>query len=192
MKRDVAEFVSKYLVCRQVKSPRQKTAGMLQSLSILEWKWENIAMDFIVGLPKTLKGCTVIWVIVRLHGVPVSIVSDRDPCFTSAFWRGLQKALGIHLDFSIAFHPKIDGQTEHINQILEDVLRACVLAFRGSWDSKLHLMEISYNNSFQATIGMAPFKALYGKQCRFVLCWDKVGERELVGPKLMRVTNEAV
>ena len=222
MKRDVAGFVSKCLVCQQVKAPRQKTAGLLQPLSIPEWKWENIAMDFIVGLPKTPKGYTVIWVvvdrltksahflpgkvtytvdnwaqlyvkeIVRLHGVPVSIVSDRDPRFTSAFWRGLQKALGTRLDFSTAFHPQTDGQTERLNQILEDMLRACVLDFKESWDSKLHLMEFSYNNSFQATIGMAPFEALYGKRCRSPLCWDEVGEKELVGPELVRLTNEAV
>ena len=151
MKKDIAEYVSKCLVCQQVKAPRQKTAGLLQPLSIPEWKWENIAMDFIVGLPKTLKGYTVIWVvvdrltklahflpgkatytvdnwaqlyvkeIVRLHGVPVSIVLDRNPRFTSAFWRGLQKELGTRLDFSTAFHPQTDGQTERLNQILEDM-----------------------------------------------------------------------
>ena len=130
--------------------------------------------------------------IVRLHGVPVSIVSDRDPRFTSAFWSGLQKAIGTRLDFSTAFHPQTDGQTKRLNQILEDMLRACVLDFKESWDSKLHLMEFSYNNSFQATIGMAPFEALYGKRCRSPLCWDEVGERELVGPELVRLTNEAV
>ena len=118
MKKDVTEFVSKCLVCQQVKAPRQKTTGMLQPLSIPKWKWENIVIDFIVGLPKTLKGYTIIWVIVdrltksahflpgkatytvdnwaqlyveemRLHGVPVSIVSDRDSHFTSTFLRGL-------------------------------------------------------------------------------------------------------
>ena len=119
-------------------------------------------MDFIVGLPKTLKGYTIIWVIVnrltksayvlsgkatyivdnwaklyvkeivRLHGVPVSIVSDRDLHFTSAFWRGRQKALGTRHDFSTAFHPQTDGQTERLNQILEDMLQACVMDFTGS------------------------------------------------------------
>ncbi|KAL4037954.1 hypothetical protein IC575_001557 [Cucumis melo] len=157
MKREVAEFVSKCLVCQQVKAPRQKPAGLLQPLSIPEWKWENVSMDFITGLPRTLRGFTVIWVvvdrltksahfvpgkstytaskwaqlymseIVRLHGVPVSIVSDRDARFTSKFWKGLQTAMGTRLDFSTAFHPQIDGRPSE--PVLEDMLRACALEF---------------------------------------------------------------
>ncbi|KAL0556433.1 hypothetical protein IC582_004947 [Cucumis melo] len=222
MKREVAEFVSKCLVCQQVKAPRQKPAGLLQPLSIPEWKWENVSMDFITGLPRTLRGFTVIWVvvdrltksahfvpgkstytaskwaqlymseIVRLHGVPVSIVSDRDARFTSKFWKGLQTAMGTRLDFSTAFHPQTDGQTERLNQVLEDMLRACALEFPGSWDSHLHLMEFAYNNSYQATIGMAPFEALYGKCCRSPVCWGEVGEQRLMGPELVQSTNEAI
>ncbi|KAL0536802.1 hypothetical protein IC582_025764 [Cucumis melo] len=222
MKREVAEFVSKCLVCQQVKAPRQKPAGLLQPLSIPEWKWENVSMDFITGLPRTLRGFTVIWVvvdrltksahfvpgkstytaskwaqlymseIVRLHGVPVSIVSDRDARFTSKFWKGLQTAMGTRLDFSTAFHPQTNGQTERLNQVLEDMLRACALEFPGSWDSHLHLMEFAYNNSYQATIGMAPFEALYGKRCRSPVCWDEVGEQRLMGPELVQSTNEAI
>ena len=222
MKMEVAEFVSKCLVCQQVKAPRQKPAGLLQPLSVPEWKWENVSMDFISGLPKTLKGFTVILVvidrltksahfvpgkstytaskwaelylteIVRLHGVPVSIVSDRDARFTSKFWKGLQTAMGTRLDFSTAFHPQTDGQTERLNQVLEDMLRACVIEFPGSWDSHLHLTEFAYNNSFQATIGMAPFEALYGKCCRTPVCWSEVGEHRLMGPELVRSTNEAI
>ncbi|KAL0560351.1 hypothetical protein IC582_000752 [Cucumis melo] len=222
MKREVAEFVSKCLVCQQVKAPRQKPAGLLQPLSIPEWKWENVSMDFITGLPRTLRGFTVIWVvvdrltksahfvpgkstytaskwaqlymseIVRLHGVPVSIVSDRDARFTSKFWKGLQTAMGTRLDFSTAFHPQTDSQTERLNQVLEDMLRACALEFPGSWDSHLHLMEFAYNNSYQATIGMAPFEALYGKCCRSPVCWGEVGEQRLMGPELVQSTNEAI
>ncbi|KAL0554363.1 hypothetical protein IC582_008282 [Cucumis melo] len=222
MKREVAEFVSRCLVCQQVKAPRQKPAGLLQPLSIPEWKWENVSMDFITGLPRTLRGFTVIWVvvdrltksahfvpgkstytaskwaqlymseIVRLHGVPVSIVSDRDARFTSKFWKGLQTAMGSRLDFSTAFHPQTDGQTERLNQVLEDMLRACALEFPGSWDSHLHLMEFAYNNSYQATIGMAPFEALYGKCCRSPVCWGEVGEQRLMGPELVQSTNEAI
>ncbi|KAL0534344.1 hypothetical protein IC582_028634 [Cucumis melo] len=222
MKREVADFVSKCLVCQQVKAPRQKPAGLLQPLSIPEWKWENVSMDFITGLPRTLRGFTVIWVvvdrltksahfvpgkstytaskwaqlymseIVRLHGVPVSIVSNRDARFTSKFWKGLQTAMGTRLDFSTAFHPQTDGQTERLNQVLEDMLRACALEFPGSWDSHLHLMEFAYNNSYQATIGMAPFEALYGKCCRSPVCWDEVGEQRLMGPELVQSTNEAI
>ncbi|KAL0540695.1 hypothetical protein IC582_020706 [Cucumis melo] len=163
-------------------------------------------MDFITGLPKTLKGYTVIWVfvnrltksahfisgkstytaskwgqlymteIVRPHGVPISIVSDRDARFTSKFCKGLQLALSTRLDFNTAFHHQTDGQTERLNQILEDMLRACVLEFSGSWDSHLHLMEFAYNNSYQATISMAPFEALYVRCCRSLVCWGEVGE----------------
>ncbi|KAA0047001.1 ty3-gypsy retrotransposon protein [Cucumis melo var. makuwa] len=222
MKREVAEFVSRCLVCQQVKAPRQKPAGLLQPLSIPEWKWENVSMDFITGLPRTLRGFTVIWVvvdrltksahfvpgksiytaskwaqlymseIVRLHGVPVSIVSDRDARFTSKFWKGLQTAMGTRLDFSTAFHPQTDGQTERLNQVLEDMLRACALEFPGSWDSHLHLMEFAYNNSYQATIGMAPFEALYDKCCRSSVCWGEVGEQRLMGPELVQSTNETI
>ncbi|KAL0539729.1 hypothetical protein IC582_023945 [Cucumis melo] len=222
MKREVAEFVSRCLVCQQVKAPRQKPAGLLQPLSIPEWKWENVSMDFITGLPRTLRGFTVIWVvvdrltksahfvpgkstytaskwaqlymseIVRLHGVPVSLVSNRDARFTSKFWKGLQTAMGTRLDFSTAFHPQTDGQTERLNQVLEDMLRACALEFPGGWDSHLHLMEFAYNNSSQATIGMAPFEALYGKCCRSPVCSGEVGEQRLMGPELVQSTNEAI
>ncbi|KAL0545727.1 hypothetical protein IC582_015618 [Cucumis melo] len=222
MKREVADFVSRCLVCQQVKAPRQRPARLLQPLSVPGWKWESVSMDFITGLPKTLKDYTVIWVvvdrltksahfvpgkstytaskwgqlymteIVRLHGVPVSIISDRDARFTSKFWKGLQLALGTRLDFSTAFHPQTDGQTERLNQILEDMLRACVLEFSGSWDSHLHLMEFAYNNSYQATIGMAPFEALYGKCCRSPVCWGEVGEQRMLGPELVQTTNAAI
>ncbi|KAL0551206.1 hypothetical protein IC582_010292 [Cucumis melo] len=130
--------------------------------------------------------------IVRLHGVPVSIISDRDTRFTSKFWKGLQLALGTRLDFSTAFHPQTDGQTERLNQILVDMLRACVLEFSGSWDSHLHLIEFAYNNSYQATIGMAPFEALYGKCCRSPVCWGEVGEQRMLGPELVQTTNAAI
>ncbi|KAL0546549.1 hypothetical protein IC582_016460 [Cucumis melo] len=130
--------------------------------------------------------------IVRLHGVPVSIVSDRDVRFTSKLWKGLQTAMGMRLDFSTAFHPQTDGQTERLNQVLEDMLRACALEFPGSWDSHLYLMEFAYNNSFQATIDMTPFEALYGKCCRSPVCWGEVGEQRLMDPELVQSTNEAI
>ncbi|KAL0553607.1 hypothetical protein IC582_007507 [Cucumis melo] len=100
--------------------------------------------------------------------------------------------MGTRLDFSTAFHPQTDGQTERLNQVLEDMLRACALEFPGSWDSHLHLMEFAYNNSYQATIGMAPFEALYGKCCRSPVCWGEVGEQRLMGPELVQSTNEAI
>ncbi|GFS42569.1 hypothetical protein Acr_00g0080620 [Actinidia rufa] len=142
MKREIAEFVSRCLSCQQVKAEHQRPAGLLQSLPIPEWKWEHITIDFVVGLPNSPRGCNAIWVIVdrltksahflpvkttyslskyadlyiteiiRLHGTPVSIVSDRDPRFTSKFWKSLQRALGTELSFSTAFHPQTDGQSE--------------------------------------------------------------------------------
>jgi len=96
--------------------------------------------------------------IVRLHGVPSSIVSDRDPLFTSHFWQSLQQALGTKLNFSTAYHPQPDGQTERVNRILEDLLHICIFDFGGSWEDHLPLVEFSYNNSFQSSIDMAPFE----------------------------------
>ena len=101
--------------------------------------------------------------IVRLHGIPLSIVSDHDPWFTSRFWKELQLALGTRLNFSIAFHPQTGGQSERVIQVLEDMLRGRVLHFPESWDRYISLMEFSYNNSYQSSIGMAPYEALYGR-----------------------------
>ena len=114
--------------------------------------------------------------IVSKHGVPLTIVSDRGSIFTSAFWKQLHKRLGSDLSYSTAYHPQTGGQTERTNQILEDMLRACVLDFGGSWDEHLALAEFSYNNSYQSSIQMAPFEALYGRKCRSPICWFEVGE----------------
>ena len=112
--------------------------------------------------------------IVKLHRIPVSIVSDQDPRFTSRFWPSLEVTLGTRLHFSTAFHPQTDGQSERTIQTLEDMLRACVMKFKGSWDTHLALMEFSYNNSYQASIEMSPFEALYGKKCRTLVCWMRL------------------
>jgi len=100
--------------------------------------------------------------IVRLHGVPVSIVSDIDTRFRSHFWESLQENLGTRLKFSISYHAETDGQSERTIQILKDMLRACIIDFKGSWEAYLHLAEFFYNNSYHASIKMAPFEALYG------------------------------
>ena len=129
--------------------------------------------------------------IVRLHGVPVSIVSDRDSRFMSNFWKAVQSELGTQLNFSTAYHPQTDGQTERVNQILEDMLRACVQDFGGNWDEYLSLAEFSYNNSYQASIGMAPYEAFYGRRCRSPVCWLEVGEKQLVRTDLVdKVTQQ--
>ncbi|KAL2226649.1 UNVERIFIED_CONTAM: Transposon Tf2-11 polyprotein [Sesamum indicum] len=222
MNRDVAEFVAKYMICQQVKAEHQAPAGKLQPLSIPEWKWEKITMDFVEGLPRTFRKHDAIWVIldrftksahfllvritdsldklaglyiskiVRLHGVPVSIVSDRDPRFTSRFWKSLQRALGTKLHFSTAFHPQTDGQSERTIQILEDMMRACTMEFKGNWDDHLPLMEFPYNNSFHSNIDITPYKALYGRRCRSPICWDIEGLRQLEGPELVQETVKKI
>ncbi|GJU03062.1 putative reverse transcriptase domain-containing protein [Tanacetum coccineum] len=104
--------------------------------------------------------------VVTRHGIPVSIIYDRDPRFVSNFWRSLQKALGVNLDMSIAYHPQTDRQSERTIQTLEDMLRACVIDFGKGWVNHFPLVEFSYNNSYYAIIKAAPFKALYGQKCR--------------------------
>ncbi|GJW66234.1 putative nucleotidyltransferase, ribonuclease H [Tanacetum coccineum] len=132
--------------------------------------------------------------IVRLHGTPSAIVSDRDPRFTSRFWKGLQKAWGTRLKFSTAFHPETDGQSERTIQTLEDMLRSCALEWAGNWDDYICLVEFAYNNSWHASIKCAPFEMLYGRKCLVLhyICWDQVGERILEGPEMIEVTNEKV
>lgn len=122
----------------------------------------------------------------------MSIVSDRDPRFTSCFWEALQRAMGSRLTFSTAFHPQTDGQSERTIQILEDMLSACVLEFRDNWDDFLPLIEFAYNNSFQASIGMAPYEALYGKSCRSPVCWVEAGEASVLGPQLVQDTTKKI
>ena len=130
--------------------------------------------------------------IVQLYGVPVSIVSDRDPRFTTHFWKSFQKAMGIWLKMSTVFHPQTDGQSERIIQVLEDMLRACVLDHQGSWKEHFPLVEFTYNNNYQASIQMEPYEALYGRPCRSPLCLTEVGESPITGPDLIRDTSEKV
>nr|GFD25553.1 reverse transcriptase domain-containing protein [Tanacetum cinerariifolium] len=130
--------------------------------------------------------------IVCKHGVPVSVISNRDSLFTSRFWVSLQKALGTQLDLSITYHPKTDGQSERTIQTLEDMLRACVIDFGSSWDKYLPLIEFSYNNSYHSSIKAAPFKALYGRKCRSPICWNEVEESHLTGPELVQETTEKI
>ena len=222
MKKDVAEWVSKCLTCQRVKAEHQRPSGLIQPLEIPEWKWEHIAMDFVVGLPMTKTNHDAIWVIIdrltksahflpiketytvdRLvdiylkeivvrHGVPVAIVSDRDPRFNSRFWRSFQTCVGTKLNMSTAYHPQTDGQSERTIQTLEDMLRVCVIDFKGSWDEHLPLIEFAYNNSYHASIGMPPYEALYGRRCRSPLCWDEVGEKEILGPDLVQRTRDII
>nr|GEY22401.1 putative reverse transcriptase domain-containing protein [Tanacetum cinerariifolium] len=130
--------------------------------------------------------------IVARHGVPVSIISDRDGRFTSHLWQALQEALGTRLYMSTAYHPETDGQSERTIHTLEDMLRACVMDFGGSWDTHLMLVEFSYNNSYHTSIKCAPFEALYGQKCRSLMIWTEVGESQLIGPKIMQEMTEKI
>ncbi|GKE51701.1 reverse transcriptase domain-containing protein [Tanacetum coccineum] len=169
MKANIVTYVSKCLTCSKVKAEHQKPSGLLVQPEILEWKWEKITMDFVTKLPKTTNSYDTIWVIVdRLtkfahflpmretdpiekliklymkevvtrHGVPISIISDRDGRFTSLFWKALNKALRNRLDMSTAYHPETDGQSERTIQTLEDMLRACVVMLKVSpWKGVMH------------------------------------------------------
>ncbi|GJT07980.1 putative reverse transcriptase domain-containing protein [Tanacetum coccineum] len=190
MKAGIATYVSKCLTCARVKAEHQRPSGLLVQPEIPEWKWDNITMDFITKLPKSSQGFDTIWVIVdrltksahflpirendpldklaRLylnrivarHGIPASIICDRDGRFTSNFWRSFQKALGTDISMSTAYHPETDGQSERTIQTLEDMLRACVIDFGKGWVKHLPLAEFSYNNSYHASIKAAPYEAL--------------------------------
>ncbi|GKB18022.1 putative reverse transcriptase domain-containing protein [Tanacetum coccineum] len=130
--------------------------------------------------------------IVARHGVPISIISDRDSRFTSRFWQPIQEALGTRLDMSTAYHPQTDGQSERTIQTLEDMLRACILDFRGNWDVHLPLVEFSYNNNYHSSVRYASFEALYGRKCRSPIMWAEVREGQLIGPELVQETTEKI
>ncbi|GJY08448.1 putative reverse transcriptase domain-containing protein [Tanacetum coccineum] len=192
MKAIIVEYVGKCLTCSRVKEECQKPSGLLVQPEIPMWKWERITMDFITKLPKTSNGHDTIWVIVdrltksahfistretdsmetltRLyikeivyrHGVPISIILDRDSHFTSRFWQSLQSALGTQLDKSTAYHPKTNGQSERTIQTLKDMLR------------------------------VSPFEALYGRKCRSPVCWAKVRDVQLTGLEIIHETTEKI
>ncbi|GJU86573.1 putative reverse transcriptase domain-containing protein [Tanacetum coccineum] len=222
MKAIIAEHVSKCLTCSRVKIECQKPSDLLVQPEIPMWKWEIITMDFVTKLPKTSNGHDTIWVIVdrltksvhfipprktysmetltRLyikeivsrHGMPISIILDRDSHFTSRFWQSLQSALGTQLDMSMAYHPETDGQSERTIQTLKDMLRACVIDFAKGWEKHLPLVEFSYNNSYNASIKVAPFEALYGRKCRSPIRWAEVGDVQLTGPEIIHETTEEI
>jgi hypothetical protein len=178
MKRKAAHYVSECDTCRKVKATYMKPRGLFQPLSIPEWKWDDISMDFIVVLPMTAGKFHSIRVIVDrlsksvhfipvntnykvekyakiyiarmlcLHGVSKTIISDQRSQFVARFWGQLHASLRTHLIHSSAYDPQTNAQTEQANQILEDMLRECVLEHQGSWDQNLPWAELSYNNSY--------------------------------------------
>jgi hypothetical protein len=123
---------------------------------------------------------------VCLHGVPKKIVSNRGTQFTSRFWEKLHEAMDTMLNFSSVYHPQTDGQTERVNQILEDILRACALKDKKRWDECLLHAEFSYNNSYQESLKMSPFEVSYGCKCRTPLFWSEPGENQVFGPEIAR------
>jgi hypothetical protein len=116
-----------------------------------------------------------------LHGIPKTIVSDRDPKFTSNFWKGLFKGFRRNLNFSTAYHPESDGQIERVNRVIEDILRMYVMDEPSKWEDYLHLVEFAYNNGYQASLKMSPFEALYGRKCNTSVSWDNLADRTIVG-----------
>eukprot|EP00253_Pinus_taeda_P005316 PITA_05316 len=179
-------------------------------------------MDFIIGLPKSKKGNDSIMVVVdklsksahfipvqstcraaqvanifmqnifRLHGFPKTIISDRDVKFTSAFWRTLFEGLGTQLNFSTAYHPQTDGQTERVNQVVEDMLRSYVMQQPSRWEEYLHLVEFAYNNAYHASLHMSPFEVLYGRKCRTPSSWSGPEDKLVLGPEMLAEMEQMV
>jgi transposase InsO family protein len=189
-------------------------------MQVLEW--EEIAMDFIVRLPRTQLGYDSISIImdrltkvahfipiettytglqlaelymlriVCLHGVPNKIVSDRGTQFTLKFWERLHETLDTQLCFSSAYHPQTYGRTERVNQILQDMLRACALHYGRSWDTCLPYVQFSNNNSYQESLKVAPFELLYGHRCQTPLFWNETGEWKIFGPDVLQEAEKQV
>jgi hypothetical protein len=220
MKREIVEYIAKFLECQKVKVEHRYPTSLLQPLPIPEWKWEVVTMDFIKRLPRTNKQHDSIMMVVdkltkvahfipmkvahkatdvvdiymrevaRLHGIPKTIVSDRDPKFISKFWRGLFKGFKTNLNFNTTYHPESDGQTKRVNQVIEDMLRMYVMDKPSKWKDYLHLVEFSYNNGYQASLKMSPFEALYGRKCNTPIRWDNLADRAVIGLELLREMEE--
>jgi hypothetical protein len=192
MKQEIKDFVQQCLICQQAKHDTRAPAGLLQPLPIPEQVWEDVAMDFITGLPPS-HGYTVIMVVidrltkyshfsplkvdynskivaetfmktvVKLHGVPKSIISDRDKVFMSKFWKDLFQLQGTTLAMSSAYHPQTDGQSEALNKCVEMYLRCLTFQNLKSWFKALDWAEYWYNTAWHTSLGMTPFQAVYGR-----------------------------
>ncbi|GJU63351.1 putative reverse transcriptase domain-containing protein [Tanacetum coccineum] len=189
MKANIATYVSKYFV---VKLPRSSQG--YDTISVIVDRLTKSAIFLPMRETDPLEKLAKMYLkeVVARHGIPVSIICDRDPRLASNFWKSLQKALGTSLDMSTAYHPETDGQSKRTIQTLEDMLRACVIDFGKGWVNHLSLVEFSYNNSYHASIKAAPFEALYGRKCLSPVCWAEVGQVQLTGPNLVRETAEKI
>ncbi|WVZ70158.1 hypothetical protein U9M48_018846 [Paspalum notatum var. saurae] len=200
MKREIAQFVLECPTCQQVKVDHQKTPGLPRTSAGHDAIWvivdrlTKVAQFVPIKKTYSLQRLAKLYVkeIVASYGIPLYIVSDRDPRFVSRFWKSLHKALGTKLSFSTAYHPQTDGQSERVIQILEDTLRAISLDLKESWDESLTLVKFAYNNSYQSSIKMAPYEALYGRRCRSPICWGETGERKMIGPDLVQQAEEKI
>eukprot|EP00253_Pinus_taeda_P023153 PITA_23153 len=222
MKKNVAEYLAQCLECQQIKAKHQHLAGLLQPLPIPEWKWETISMDFITRLPKTKRNNDSIMVVVdklsnaahfipvqstykaakiahifmqnvfKLHGLPKTIISNRDVKFTSTFWKTLFAEFETQLNFSTAYHPQTDGQTERVNQVVEYMLRAYVMQQPMLWEEYLHLVEFAYNNGYHTSTQMSPFEVLYSRKCRTPSSWGGPEDRMSLGPEMLKEMEDMV
>ncbi|CAN6712985.1 unnamed protein product [Malus baccata var. baccata] len=159
----------------------------MQPFPIPQWRWEDITMNFVYKLPRTLNGYDGIWVVVDRLTKSVHFI----PVYENYSLNQLAERFVSEM-VSTAYHPQTDGQSESTIQTLEDMLRSSFLQFGDAWHKRLSLTEFAYNNSFHSSIGMAPFEALYGKPCCTPLCWSEVSERVLVGPKIVEETTQNI
>ncbi|KAG8501142.1 hypothetical protein CXB51_003224 [Gossypium anomalum] len=184
------EAHSGYFSIHLVKAEHQVPSGLLQPIMVPEWKWDRITMDFVSGLPLTPGKKDAIWVIVdRLtksaHFIP------RSKVYLTVLAK-IARRVRYKVKFQYCFSSTTDGQSERIIQILEDMLRCCVLEFQGSWERYLPLVEFAYNNSYQTSLKMAPYEALYGRKCRTPLYWTELKENQIYGVDLIKETKEKV
>ncbi|CAI7897606.1 unnamed protein product [Closterium sp. NIES-53] len=193
MANDVQKFATSCDTCQQMKSSQQKKARLLQPLPVPEQPWQVVSLDFIIGLPPTNAGHDAILVvidkfskmghfipthttacmeetaqlflkhIISQHRIPTTLISDRDPKFTSKFWKELMSLMGTRLEMSSAYHPQTDGQTERLNQIVEQLLRTACKDDINKWDLHLPVLEFAYNNAKHAATGETPFFLCYGR-----------------------------
>ncbi|GJP86628.1 hypothetical protein CLOP_g16628 [Closterium sp. NIES-67] len=191
--KDVQKFVTSCDTCQRMKSSKQRKAGLLQPLPVPEQPWQVVSLDFITGLPPTTSGHDAFLVvidkfsntghfipthttarteetaqlfvryIISQHGIPTTLISDRDPKFTCKFWKEIMSLLGTKLAMSSAYHPQTDGHIERLNQIVEQLLRAACKDEISKWDLHLPVLEFAYNNATHAATGQTPFFLCYGR-----------------------------